>query len=290
MKALRFYFPVMVFATMLLVSCNKDAITPSLSADALDVASASSISDQTVTDMQTMSEEATGASSLKSLSVSDSSLVPTRDKFRLNIDSTHVVIDFGTGTVCFDGKVRKGKVIIDRTLPPSKDRQGGVITFTTDGYEVNGFKVAITKTVTCLGWFTDNTYPSGYWKFTVVVENGSIIRPNGDVITVNVNHTRKLVAFQTVKGFAGWAVSGTSSNTVLRAASGKTIGSTTSIIRDLLRPLRYHHFIAGEFVSEFLSGKSVTVDYGNGNLFEPLTWGTRQVTKSDDALVTGNQE
>lgn len=288
MKTLKIQLSLLVLATMVFTSCKKDSVTPSLSADALNASSASTLSEQTLADLQTMGDEATGTS-LKSISLLDSVIVPNRDRFKLNGDTTSIVIDFGTGTTCRDGKERKGKLTITRTKSPSKDRDG-VITTTTDGYEVNGNSVSLTKTVTGLGWATDNTYPNGYLKFSVTVVNGTITRPNGDVVTVNVDHTRKLLSNAAKTGFIGWAISGTSSHNVILAANGKTLSVATHITIDLLRPRKYHHFIAGQTVSEFLSGKIVTVDFGDGILTDPSTWKTRQVTTSDDAEVTTTQE
>ena len=295
MKTLGFRFSTVIsalmLATILLVGCKKDeVVTPTLSAEALDVTAASSTTDQVIVDMQTMSEEATGTSKLKVIAINDSSIVPSRSMFTINTDSTTIKIDFGTGTLCRDGKTRKGQLYISRANPPSKDRTGGEIRIITSGYEVNGYKVSLTKIITCTGWFTSATYPSGYLEYTVVISNGQIIRPNGDDILVNVNHTRKLLAAKVLKMFAGWAISGTSSQNLTKFGANQAISVKTTITRDLVRPLKYHHFVAGEYVSTFLSGKTVTVDYGSGSLYEPTTWGSKTVTKSDGAESTATQE
>lgn len=289
MKRIKFYLPILALIAISFVSCEKDEVTERLTVDALDVASASTLSEQTVVDMQTMGEEAL-TPSLKSTTTEDSLIVPSRDRFRFNGDSTSITIDFGTGVECRDGRIRKGKIIITRNLSPTSDSVGNVIVFTTDGYVVNGNKVSITKTVTCKGWTVDNEFPNGYLLYDVVVEDGIIERANGDIITVNVNHTRKLVAFEGGYRFAGWVIGGTSTHQIERSVSGKIIGATNTISRELQRPLRYHHFIAGEVDITYLSGESVTVDYGTGNLFDKATWGKRKIVRSGNDMESQEQD
>src|SRR6202012_2249016 len=68
----------------------------------------------------------------------------------ISLDTTSntrkIVVDFGTGTTCKDGKVRSGQIIATWTGPYRAT--GTMITITFNNYTINGDKVTGTKTVT----------------------------------------------------------------------------------------------------------------------------------------------
>lgn len=98
-----------------------------------------------------------------------------------------ITLDFGT-TNCtgHDGRDRRGKVIATFT-GPYRD-SGTVVTITTDQYFVQDHQVEGQKLITNTGRNADN-----HWVFTVVVTNGKITDPNGDVITWESNRTNEWI-------------------------------------------------------------------------------------------------
>lgn len=89
----------------------------------------------------------------------------------------HVVIDFGNGCVGRDGRLRKGKIIIDYTqrliLPGAK------ATTTFDNFYINDIKVEGTHII------ENTTTLNLNRQFTVDVINGKLTKPNGNYIQWN---------------------------------------------------------------------------------------------------------
>jgi hypothetical protein len=89
-------------------------------------------------------------------------------------DSTYpktVTIDFGSvGCLCYDGKYRRGAIVIHLTAPIR--RPGAVMTITLDSFYLNRAKIEGTKVVS-------NLSENGNIKFTVQVVGGKVTHPNG---------------------------------------------------------------------------------------------------------------
>lgn len=100
----------------------------------------------------------------------------------------------------------EGRVTINASDRPHMSEPGSTLTFTTDNYEVDGYKIDLTKVVTFLGSGETNTYPYGYLEYDVFIQNGEIVTPNGDTATVSISHNRKLINSQNTFGVIGWAV------------------------------------------------------------------------------------
>lgn len=81
-----------------------------------------------------------------------------------------VTIDYGDGCVCFDGKFRKGAVILHFTGPLR--RAGSVLTITLRDFYVNRAHIEGVKTIS-------NLSADGAVKFAVSVEDGKVTWPNG---------------------------------------------------------------------------------------------------------------
>jgi hypothetical protein len=82
-----------------------------------------------------------------------------------------IIVDFGTGCVGRDGRLRKGKIITtytDRLLHP-----GAVATTTFEQYSVDSILVQGTHTVS-------NVSTTTALKFTIQVQNGKLTHPNGN--------------------------------------------------------------------------------------------------------------
>ncbi len=100
----------------------------------------------------------------------------------INTTMKTIVIDFGNGSTCNDGRTRRGKIIINYTgryLTPSS-----VITTTTDNYYVNDVKVEGVKVV------TNVTQPGQNPTHTVSVRNGKLTFPDGSVFTWQTDRRR----------------------------------------------------------------------------------------------------
>ncbi len=100
----------------------------------------------------------------------------------INTQTKTVLIDFGTGTVCTDGRTRSGKIRINYTgryIEP-----GSIITTTPEDYFVNNVKVEGTKVVTNI------TQPNQPITHTVVVNNGKLTFPDNTTFTWQTNRVR----------------------------------------------------------------------------------------------------
>ena len=88
-------------------------------------------------------------------------------------DSTYpktVVIDYGDGCVCRDGKFRKGAIVLHYTKPIR--RPGAVLTITFRNYFVNRAHIEGTKII-------KNQSENGVHQYSVVVLDGKVTWPNG---------------------------------------------------------------------------------------------------------------
>lgn len=97
-----------------------------------------------------------------------------------------IVIDFGDGCVSPNGVSRKGKIMIKYSgnlLFPSAN-----IVTTFDGYEVNGYKIEGTRTLTNIGL----DLVSSTVTIAVKIENGKITWPDGGFVTINSNEVREV--------------------------------------------------------------------------------------------------
>lgn len=85
-----------------------------------------------------------------------------------------VIIDYGSGCICRDGKLRKGTIILTYSAPIR--RSGAVLTITFRDYYVNRKHIEGIKTIT-------NLSAGGAVKYSVQVEGGKISWPNGRGLT-----------------------------------------------------------------------------------------------------------
>ena len=81
-----------------------------------------------------------------------------------------VTIDYGEGCICFDGKFRKGVVMLHFTGPLR--RTGSVLTITLRDFYVNRAHIEGIKTIT-------NLSGAGAVKFSVKIDDGKVTWPNG---------------------------------------------------------------------------------------------------------------
>ena len=166
-----------------------------------------------------------------------------------------IVIDFGTGCLCRDGKTRKGKIITVFTgrlkVPGSK------ATTTFDGYYVNEVHVEGKHII-------QNNSTSSVRVITRTVENGKLSKPNGNYILWNATHTNTQVAGLGTPNFHfddAFSITGNVS-----AENGRN-GAINTWSRSITSPLQKKSncrwFDAGT-VSITRKGQTGSLDYGTG--------------------------
>lgn len=81
-----------------------------------------------------------------------------------------IIINYGDGCICRDGKFRKGAIVLHFTGPIR--RPGSVLTITLRGYYVNRMHIEGTKTI-------KNLTEGGVHKYSVHIEDGAVTLPSG---------------------------------------------------------------------------------------------------------------
>jgi len=95
-----------------------------------------------------------------------------------------VTIDYGDGCTGPNGRVRKGKIIVVVNQAYKNEEHYRITTF--DNFYIDDFKVEGTKTISNEGKNIDGNY-----VFSVTLEDGKVIKPNGDTISRSINHERE---------------------------------------------------------------------------------------------------
>ena len=170
-------------------------------------------------------------------------------------DSTYpktVVIDFGSGCLCRDGKFRKGTITLHFTKPIR--RPGAVLTITLDNYYVNRAHIEGKKVIT-------NQSEGGVVKYSVVVTGGKVTWPNGrgfqyeKVKTVTqVRGSETLTIRDDV-----YAVEGRSKTTY---ANGTTVIKNTET--PLIKPVACNWIVKG-ILKIKINQRELFLDFGSGD-------------------------
>lgn len=185
-----------------------------------------------------------------------------------------IVIDFGDGCEDGQGNIRKGKILIHfvgkRFMPES------IITTTFDGYSINGITLEGTRTLTNISGSTEVSP-----KFKVQLADGQATWPDGTVATREHCFEREWIrALNPLMdqllvnqcGDASVAASGT---------NRRGVGYTMEIVEELV--YKRGCPIAVEGVKKFTNvstGKSITVDYGDGTCDNIITISVDGTTRS----------
>ncbi len=270
---------------LLFTGCEKEDEVLQLPEDVEAVANISHALEQAIIDFQSMGNQATDKN-LKAVSIQDGTVLPPSNNIIITADTTQITISFGTaGVICGDGRFRKGRIIINASDRPSVTKPGSTLTFTTDNYEVNGYKIELTKIVTYLGTGESNSYPYGYLEYNVSIHNGEIVTPNGDTAIVSINHNRKLIAGENQFSVVGWAVNGESTINVKPGSNSKNYFAPftdhITINKELVKPLFFRYLISGNVTHNLSNGKLINIDYGSGSLFDITTWRGKQTISSN---------
>jgi hypothetical protein len=216
-------------------------------------------------DVLKISEDAmtTNSQSRTSVNINCATVTPSASSGSIFIGQ--FTIDFGSGTVCNDGRTRSGQIIVKYT---DKYRTAGaIIQSTTNNYFVNGKQLIGCRTVKNLGNAT------GSYKFNVTdsaLPDSSgftqIIYPNGGGTT-----TWKSVRTRTWTAGSGtttlsddsYSISGTASGL---SKEGKAYAMTiTNLMVKLECFLTYYIYMpAGGTIDIITSDGTRSVNYGNG--------------------------
>ena len=159
-----------------------------------------------------------------------------------------LLIDFGTGCTCSDGRFRSGQIIMRFTTDVNRRIAGAVVR--RRNYFVNYNQHTATRTFTDLG--------SG--SFRVAVDSASIIRANnGGTHSWTATWTFAPTANSTAT-VREYSVTGTSTG-----INRKGVGYTAAIQMPLIKSSTcFKYFTAGTVNISDTKGKTMLLDYGNG--------------------------
>jgi len=182
----------------------------------------------------------------------------------INTETKTILVDFGTGTTCNDGRTRSGKLRI--TYTGRYMDAGSVITTTPEEYFVNGVKVEGTKIV------TNVTQPNQPTTHTIVVNNGKLTFTDNTTFNWQTNRVR---VWQQGQGDLNpyndvFQITGTASG-VNRRGKNFTAEITVPLIvktecwlQGIRKPVSGVYVVTSENVQK-------TVDFGNGNCDRNVT-------------------
>jgi len=170
-----------------------------------------------------------------------------------------ITIDFGDGCEGRDGRIRSGKIIIHRT-GLYRD-EGSVHTYTTENFNVDGYRIEGSRTVTHMP-------TGGNTTFSIVVKDGKITAPSGETITWESSRTREWsegeeTTFFTdgIKGILDdvYLIDGTASGT---NREGRAF--TMEITTPLKVRLNCRWIVSGKMELQPEDLKKRTIDFGDG--------------------------
>ncbi len=159
-----------------------------------------------------------------------------------------LLIDFGTGCQCADGRVRSGQIIVKYTTDVNRRIAGAVVR--RRNYFVNANQHTARRTFTDLGG----------GAFNVAVDSASIIRANnGGTHSWTANWTFAPTA-NTTATVREYSVTGASSGT-----NRKGVAYTTTIQTPLIKSSScFKYFTTGIVSITNSKGRTLLLNYGNG--------------------------
>lgn len=177
----------------------------------------------------------------------------------ITIDSTSspkkMTIDYGTSTLCADGKIRSGKINV--TWTGRYRETGTVITIVPENFFQNGNKVEGTKTIENKGRNT-----AGNLYYTVTVTNAKVTKADAKVRTWNATRNREWIAGESTAAWNDdvYLLTGNASG-----VNANGLNYSSNITTALRVDLSCQYRITTGVVELIPQGKRTrTVDYGNG--------------------------
>lgn len=184
----------------------------------------------------------------------------------ITIDSSSspkkMIINYGTGTLCNDGKTRAGKIVVTWT---GRYREiGTVVTITPDSFYQNGNKVEGTKTVENKGRNGNNNL-----YFTVTVTNAKITAVDGSIRTWNATRNREWISGEQTASILDdvYLITGTATG-----VNSNQRSYTSTITQALRVDFSCRYRITSGVVEVVPQGKLTrTVNYGSGTCDNSFT-------------------
>lgn len=248
----------LVFA--LFTACKKDDTTVETDTDKdLRVAEDNTLAENASDDISTMSDEAYNTGSLQTRSGQSATAILRTDSVVITKADSVITIDFGAaGTVCRDGKLRKGKITI--TFTGGYRKAGGTVTQTFNNYSVNGnqFSNTSTRSITYNGL---NSAGNPNWSITA---NITITKSGGIVVAWTSNRVRTMIAGYDTK--LNWLddeyqITGTASGS--RTNGSEVISFSLTIGTPLYIKTQCSH-IQGGTLNMTRGQRSISINYGYG--------------------------
>jgi len=183
-----------------------------------------------------------------------------------------MTIDFGTdGCTGVDGRVRKGKIVVN--LTDTLTNIGAVRTATFVDFYVDNAHLEGTRTIT-----NDGLNGDGNLTFSRSVTGGKITYPDGEFTTWEASHTMELTEGAATPTWLDnvWEISGGAAG-VTRNGKAFTSEITTPLVRK-----RVCRWVVSGVKNITIDSKTLTVDYGDGSCDRKATvvgpnGGTRQI-------------
>ena len=173
-----------------------------------------------------------------------------------------MTIDYGTGTICNDGKLRSGKLIVTWT---GRYREvGTVITITTDNFYQNGNQIEGTKTITNNGRNTN-----GNLTYSISVSGSKIRTVDGKTRTWNSTRTREWIAGENTLTPTDdiYLITGTANG-----INANGLSYTANITQALRFDLSCQYRLTAGEIELTPQGKQVRIiNYGNGGCDNSFT-------------------
>jgi hypothetical protein len=166
-----------------------------------------------------------------------------------------MVIDYGSGTLCVDGKLRAGRLLVGFT---GRYRDAGtVITIIPDSFYQNGNKLEGFKTITNNGRNSRNNL-----NYTIEVKNAKLTTVDGKTRTWTSTRNREWIGGENTKAF----------NDDVYQITGTAYGTSSNRVNfavDILQPLQVdfscqYRITAGEVEVKPIYKLTRTINYGSG--------------------------
>jgi len=169
-------------------------------------------------------------------------------------DSTYpktVVVDYGDGCICRDGKFRKGAIILYYTK--ALRRPGAQLTITLRNFYVNRAHIEGTKII-------KNLTEGNVHKFSVVVNDGKVTWPNGRGFKYEkIKVVTQVAGMETLRIRDDvYSIGGRSKTSY---ANGTTVVVNTET--ELIKPVVCNWIVSG-IVKIRINDRTVYLDFGNG--------------------------
>lgn len=242
-------------------SCSKNTSSSSNSDNETQTATDNAFAQGTSDDAVAMSSESEDNGMVGTITDSTLGLMfNSHVSITLNVATSPKVltIDFGSAdALCFDGKTRRGKVIVNFTGFYRDSGSNHTITF--DNYYVNDNKIDGSITVVNNGHNTAGNLTYSVKSMLTITDTA------GNTLTYNGDHTREWVAGEATAGIRGWAddvysITGSSSGTTFTGTQ-----FSSNITSALIFALNCKWIEKGTIEFKPAGKLTRTIDFGNGD-------------------------